>query len=78
MSDSNYIKVYTGSLFITQRLVDELAKSDINAIVKDESESARLAGFGASIQGEQELFVNKDEQETAEQIIQTVLSQLEA
>lgn len=78
MVDSNYIKLHTGSFFVTQRIVEQLAAVGINAIVKDESESARLAGFGASIQGEQELFVNVEEETAAKDIINKVLSDLDA
>ncbi|WP_299781458.1 DUF2007 domain-containing protein [uncultured Formosa sp.] len=78
MEDSNYIKVFTGSFIITQLIVDKLEAVGINAIVKDESESGRLAGFGASIQGQQDLYVNKEEEEATLQIIEAVSSDLEA
>ncbi|WP_435133200.1 DUF2007 domain-containing protein [Formosa sp. A9] len=78
MEDSDYIKIYTGSFIITQRIVDQLEAVGINAIVKDESESARLAGFGASIQGEQEVFVTKEEEAAAQDIINALLSEFNA
>ncbi len=58
MIESNYTKIHTGNFIITQLIVDRLQEKGISAVVKDESESGRLAGFGASIQGQQELFVN--------------------
>ncbi|WP_434035654.1 DUF2007 domain-containing protein [Formosa sp. 4Alg 33] len=78
MEDSNYIRVFTGSFIITQRIVQELEAAGINAIVKDESESGRLAGFGSSIQGQQDLYVNKDEQKAAAKIIEATASELDA
>jgi hypothetical protein len=76
MSDSNYIKIYTGSFIIVEHMVDTLKKAGINAIVKDETESGRLAGFGASIAGMQELFVNKDEMDNAIPIVEDIISDL--
>ncbi|MHA7944687.1 putative signal transducing protein [Formosa sp. 3Alg 14/1] len=78
MEDSNYIRVFTGSFIITQRIVQELEAAGINAIIKDESESGRLAGFGSSIQGQQDLYVNKDEQQAAAKIIEATASELDA
>ena len=78
MEDSNYIKVFTGSFIMIQRLVQDLEAVGINGIVKDESESGRLAGFGSSIQGQQDLYVNKDESQAAIKIIEEVNSELDA
>ncbi|WP_066225525.1 putative signal transducing protein [Formosa haliotis] len=78
MKDSNYVKVFTGSFILVQRLTNELETANINAIIKDESESGRLAGFGSSIQGQQEIFVNKEEEQAALKIITAVTSELEA
>ncbi|MFB9052569.1 DUF2007 domain-containing protein [Formosa undariae] len=78
MDDSNYIRVFTGSFIITQRIIQDLEAAGINAIVKDESESGRLAGFGSSIQGQQDLYVNKDEQQAAAKIIEATASELDA
>ncbi|QDO95351.1 DUF2007 domain-containing protein [Formosa sediminum] len=77
MDDSDYTKVFTGSFIIIQLIVDKLEAVGIKAIVKDESESARLAGFGASIQGQQDLYVSKEETHDALAIIEAVTSDLE-
>lgn len=58
---SNYIKVFTGSFIEVQRIFSELEKDNICAIIKDESESGRLAGFGTPVYGIQEIHVHKDE-----------------
>ena len=46
MSDS-FSLLYTGNIVDVQRLKVVLEESDIFPIIKDETESARLAGFGA-------------------------------
>jgi hypothetical protein len=46
MSDS-FTLLYTGSLIDVQRLKGLLEENNIFPIIKDENESARLAGFGA-------------------------------
>ncbi|MGM5471091.1 DUF2007 domain-containing protein [Flavobacteriaceae bacterium LMO-SS05] len=76
MTDSNYIKVFSGSFIIVQLVLDRLNVAGINAIVKDESESGRLAGFGSAIQGFQELYVNKDELALAIPIVEEVNAEL--
>lgn len=79
MPHSNYIKIFTGNFIIVQRIIDELKDANINAIVKDPTESARLAGFGGGIfPGFQEIFVNEDELENAVEIVERINSELEA
>ena len=65
MSDSNYTKLYGNSAVITQQLVQLLHENNIETIIKDEGESARLAGFGSSINNFQEVHVHKDSYEKA-------------
>lgn len=77
MNNSNYIKIFTGNFIIVQRIIFDLQKENINAIIKDETESGRLAGFGASIQGQQEIFVNKDEFNKATLILQNISKDIE-
>ena len=76
--DSDYKKIYTGSFIIAQLIVDKLEALGISAIVKDESESGRLAGFGASISGSQDIYVNIEELSEAIPIVESVTSELEA
>ncbi|WP_452227030.1 DUF2007 domain-containing protein [Lacinutrix cladophorae] len=78
MEESNYVKLYTGNFIITQLIVDKLNTAGINAIVKDESESGRLGGFGTFNQGTQELYVNKDELATALPIVESISAELQA
>ena len=72
----NYVKIFSGSFIIVQLVLDRLKSAGINAIIKDESESGRLAGFGSAIQGFQELYVNKDELDLAVAIVEDVNSEL--
>ncbi|WP_242132941.1 putative signal transducing protein [Aestuariivivens marinum] len=77
MGDSNYTKIFTGSLVITQHIIQELEENGINAIVKDETESARLAGFGGGIvPGFQEIFVNNDELDEAMAIVKKIKAEM--
>ncbi|TXE17501.1 DUF2007 domain-containing protein [Psychroserpens burtonensis] len=78
MSDSLYTKIFSGSFIIVQLALDRLKGAGINAIIKDESESGRLAGFGASIQGYQELYVSNEELLEAKTIIASVQDELES
>lgn len=77
MNNSNYIKIFTGNFIVVQRIIFDLQKENINAIIKDETESGRLAGFGASVQGQQEIFVNKDEFNKATLILQNISNDIE-
>lgn len=77
MTDSNFIKIYTGNFIIVQRIIGELKKININAIVKDQTESARLAGFGGGIvPGFQEVFVNNDELNEAVEVVESINADL--
>ena len=53
-----YTKLYQGSLIVVQMMRINLENQGINPLIKDESESARLAGFGISNIGIQQLFVH--------------------
>ncbi|GAA4882210.1 hypothetical protein GCM10023311_00350 [Flaviramulus aquimarinus] len=75
---SNYIKVFTGNFIEVQRIFNELQNLNICAIIKDESESGRLAGFGASIQGLQEIHVHKEELDKAAETVKNLSSELQS
>ncbi|MCF7568046.1 DUF2007 domain-containing protein [Sabulilitoribacter arenilitoris] len=79
MTKTNFIKIFTGNFIIVQRIVDELKKIDISPIVKDQTESARLAGFGGGIvPGFQQVFVHKDELDKAVYIVESINANLNA
>lgn len=62
---SNYEKIFTGNKLEAQKIVNKLHEIGIEPIVKDEAESARLAGFASLMLGEVEIYVNNDEVEKA-------------
>ncbi|MFB9058198.1 putative signal transducing protein [Mariniflexile ostreae] len=76
MKNSNYIRVFTGDFMAVQRVFLELESENICAVIKDESESGRLAGFASSIQGFQDILVHKDELDKALSIMETLASSL--
>lgn len=78
MDHFNYTKVYAGNFVIAQRIISELQAIGINPIVKDETESGRLAGFGASISGFQEIYVSNEEIAKTERLIAGIQSSMEA
>lgn len=59
-----YVKIFSGSPITVIALKDALNRADIIPIVKDNAESARLAGFGVP-SNIQEVFVHPDELDTA-------------
>lgn len=67
--DSNYSRIFIGSQVQAQSLVARLTEVGINPVVKDEAESARLAGFGSSATTSSEIYVHKDELEKAESVL---------
>ena len=56
-----YQKIYSGSSIIIMSIKNCLNDINIIPIIKDQSESARLAGFGYSINLFQDVFVHDDE-----------------
>ncbi len=78
MTDSNYIKLYTGNFIMVQRMVDSLATVGIVPVIKDETESGRLAGFPPATLGLQELYANKDELHKAQAIVEVIKTEMEA
>lgn len=73
MLKSNYQKIYSGNQFDVLAIVEELHSIHIEGIVKDETESGRLAGFGTAIPGEQDLYVHNDEVEKAKELLENRL-----
>ncbi|MGC1515768.1 MAG: DUF2007 domain-containing protein [Maribacter sp.] len=63
--DSNYKKVFGGNAIKATRVELTLKDNHIEPIRKDETESARLAGFGTPLPELVEIFVHKDEETKA-------------
>ncbi len=76
--DSLYKKVYSGSMIIVTNIVAKLEKVGIIPVIKDESESGRLAGFGSAIQYFQEIYVHQDEIEKATFVIESIVDESDA
>ena len=77
MTDSEYIKIYTGNTIIIQVIKQRLEDAGINPIVKDETESGRLAGFATAIPTFPEIYVHESETDKAVSIVETVRGEME-
>ena len=69
-----YIKLYEGSFIIVQLIQKKLESQGIVPVIKDETESARLAGFGVFGSGNQQLFIHESEEREALKIVQKALA----
>lgn len=67
-----FVKIFTGNAIEILALRNELEKQGIAPIIKDDSESARLAGFGIVAPGLQEVFVYKDELDLTIRIVESL------
>jgi len=67
-----YLCVFSGNDIDSLNIIDSLNKIDIYPIIKNESESARLAGFGI-INQKKNIYVHRDEYERAEELIKSIL-----
>ncbi|MDA8699276.1 DUF2007 domain-containing protein, partial [Flavobacteriaceae bacterium] len=63
---------FTGNSITVLSIMNALEDKNIIAVVKDDSESARLAGFGMVAPGLQEVFVHQDELDVAIRIIESL------
>ena len=64
-----YLHLFSGSSIDVLALQNALAQENITPVVKDEGESARLAGFGQTAPLMQRVFVHEDEYEKAKEIL---------
>ena len=76
--DSEYIKIFTGDFLTSQRIQQRLEDIGINAIVKNEDESARLAGFANPVPSLQDIYVHESELSKAIPIVEAIKSQTQA
>ena len=60
MKKENYHKIFSGQLIEIIKIKGELEKVNIIPVIKNKSESARLAGFGSLFNGI-DIFVHHDE-----------------
>ena len=73
MSYSNYTKVFSGNFIEVQMIISKLRANEVKAIVKNESESARLAGFAPPILGLVDILVHRDEIAKAKTVIDEIV-----
>ncbi len=71
---SNYTRIFTGDSLIAKQIISRLHEIGIEAIVKDEAESARLAGFASSMLGQVDLYVNNDEVDKAKVMVNEIVT----
>jgi hypothetical protein len=72
--ESEYERVYTGSLINVQFLQTTLQDDGINSITRDDMKSGMMAGFGGGVPNHVQLFVQKKDLETALSIIKKNVS----
>ena len=68
-NQQKYTLLHQDSMIILEALKHELAKVNINCIIKSNSESARLAGFFAGNDNNQ-LFIYESDYKSAKKILQ--------
>ncbi|QLE02329.1 DUF2007 domain-containing protein [Galbibacter sp. BG1] len=65
MENEDYIRIFTGSDIQATFIKSKLEEVGIVPVIKNETESGRLAGFGPSIVNQVRMFVHKDEHTAA-------------
>ena len=69
--EHSFVHIYTGSSVVVIALKNALQAENIIPVIKDESESARMAGFGIT-NDQQQVFVHQDELQKAEKVLSTL------
>jgi predicted nucleotidyltransferase len=67
---NEHIKILTNSAILINRIAQILDEKEIPSLIKDNVESARLAGFGTSA-NDVELYVYNSDLEKAKKVIKT-------
>lgn len=65
---NEHVKLVTGSTITIQHIAAVLDQNNIPSLIKDNTASALLAGFG-SLQNDVDLYVNTVDLEKAQQIV---------
>tara|TARA_B110000046_G_C12796281_1_gene315278 strand:- start:386 stop:610 length:225 start_codon:yes stop_codon:yes gene_type:complete len=63
-----YVRILTDSSIVINRISQILNENEISSLVKDDVESARLAGFGTPL-NEIQLYVDEEDVDEAKRII---------
>jgi hypothetical protein len=69
MSRKDFYHLFTGSSIEVLGIKDLLIQENIIPVIKDEGESARLAGFGLNNLFTQDVYVHIDEIEKAKKVL---------
>lgn len=75
--ETHYKKIYTGPMVNAKLIESKLKEINITPIIKDESESGRLAGFAPPVFGQARVFVHEDEFVKAEALLKEELGEIE-
>ncbi|GLB52425.1 hypothetical protein NBRC110019_14650 [Neptunitalea chrysea] len=65
----DFEKIFEGSSIAAQQIVSILEENNIEPIIKDETESGRLAGFAPKIINNVQVFVHKNELDKGKAIV---------
>ncbi|MDR6301656.1 putative signal transducing protein [Mesonia maritima] len=68
----DYVRILTDTSIIVNRIASFLEENNISIRIRDNVESARLAGFGVP-QNDVELYVHKNSSEKAHQLIESFM-----
>lgn len=71
--ETDYIKIFSGSALLGKRIELELKEKGIIPVVKNEGESARLAGFASSMLNNVDIYVNNTEFKIAQEIVTKIV-----
>ncbi|WP_430908980.1 DUF2007 domain-containing protein [Maribacter sp. 2-571] len=75
--DETFVQIFSGNNLLGKRILGELQKIGIDAIVKDEAESARLAGFSSAMLDQITLLVHRDQEEKALETVSKIARETE-
>ncbi|WP_086477227.1 MULTISPECIES: hypothetical protein [Arenibacter] len=75
---NEYTKIFSGNFLVSGRIKEALIEIGITPIVKDESESGRLAGFPSSMQGIQDIYVQNMEVDKAKIVVDQITSTIDS
>lgn len=73
LPDSRYEKIHTGSAIETQRLKSILEENNIPSILRDDNESAKLAGYALGSPNQTRLLVDKEHLVRAKHLVASTL-----
>ncbi|MDX1327254.1 MAG: DUF2007 domain-containing protein [Arenibacter sp.] len=75
---NEYTKIFSGNFLVSGRIKEALIEIGITPIVKDESESGRLAGFPTPMQGLQDIYVQNEEADKAQSVVNRITSTIDS